>query len=93
MKMLVPLCLLLTVPALHAAEVNKCVGANGNIMLTDEPCSSLSRKSAPEPAAAAQPGPLEKPKTAPAPPIQPIKALRISSTRDAGLAELLKIAI
>lgn len=71
MKKLAPLCLLLTIPALHAAEVNKCVDANGNTMLTDEPCYSLKKKAVPATTAAPQPGPVEKPKRAPPPPIQP----------------------
>jgi hypothetical protein len=74
MKMLAPLCLLLAIPALHAAEVNKCVDANGNTILTDEPCYSLKRKSAATPTApapSAREAPLEKPATTPPTPILP----------------------
>jgi hypothetical protein len=67
--MLALICLLLSAPVLHARDVNKCVDAQGNIMLTDEPCSTL--KSKPMPATPPKQPPATVAPSKPLPPILP----------------------
>ena len=46
MRMLALIGLFLLAPLVHARDVNKCVDAQGNIMLTDEPCHTVKPRSA-----------------------------------------------
>lgn len=48
MRMLALIGLLLLAPVVHARDVNKCVDAQGNIMLTDEPCHTVTPRRAPD---------------------------------------------
>jgi len=69
MKNLLMLCLLLLASGTHAAGVNKCVDAKGNLTLTDEPCDTLK---APRPEdKLPKLVPPEKPVSKPVPPILP----------------------
>lgn len=77
MKASALLCLLLLSTGLHARDVNKCEDAQGNVMLTDEPCASAWPK---KPADAKRAAPAEKPaEPRPLPPILPAPEQQLPS--------------
>lgn len=72
MKAIALLGLLLLSTGLHARDVNKCVDSQGNVMLTDESCTTAWPKKNSD---TQRPTPAEKPpapvSTKPLPPILP----------------------